>query len=613
MSVKIELLSPAKDLECGLMAINHGADAVYIGAPQFSARAAAGNTVADIEKLCNYAHLYHAHVHVALNTILTDKELEQTRKIIFQLYNAGVDALIIQDTGILQMDLPPLPLHASTQMDNRTPEKVLFWENVGFERVILARELSLAQIAEIRQKTTIALEAFVHGALCVSYSGQCYMSQACTGRSANRGACAQFCRLPYDLKDADGKLLKQQSHLLSLKDMDRSDYLLDLLQAGITSFKIEGRLKNADYVKNITAFYRQKLDTILTSDAKYKAASSGKTTFFFAPNPQKTFYRGSTDYFLKQREKVMVNPDTPKSIGEPIGEIMQIRNNTFSISTSVALHNGDGLGFINSNGELVGFRINKVENQSVTTLDAIHDLEIGTFIYRNYDLDFDKQIQGDSASRKIAVSILFTETDHGFSLSLTDEDGVKVFYPIDYAKEISQKGIVATDLLRANLSKLGNTPFTLNKIEINTLNHYFFPISKINEWRRQAVELLMAQCVETAKQKVARLRTSNSIQFPDPQGTASTYLANIMNHSAEDFYHNHGIAQTAPAFELRQPDNAVLMTCKHCIKYELGYCSKQNKKSQLPFTEPLYLQLHNSAFELSFDCAKCEMSIRKCK
>lgn len=608
---KIELLAPAKDLECGLAAIHHGADAIYVGAPQFSARSAAGNTIADIEKLCQYAHLYHAHVHVALNTILTDKELEQARKIIFQLYNAGIDALIIQDLGILQLDIPPLALHASTQMDNRTPEKVLFWEKIGFERVILARELSLSQISEIRKNTHIELEAFVHGALCVSYSGQCYMSQACSGRSANRGTCAQYCRLPYDLVDDRGIIIKEQSHLLSLKDMDRADSLQEMINAGITSFKIEGRLKNADYVKNITAYYRQKLDKILDADSSYQAASAGKTTFSFTPNPQKTFYRGKTDYFLHKRENVMVSPDISKSIGEFIGIITRIHLNSFSVDTEVVLHNGDGLGFINPQGELVGFRINKVENQQITTLEVVPDLVEGTAVYRNFDIEFDKILQTDSASRKIAVNIHFQETADGFLLTLTDEEKIQVELPIVCAKELSQKGEAAKNVLQSNFSKLGNTPFIINELSVDWTKPYFFPVSQINEWRRQAVELLIARRMETAHHPSAKLITPNTISFPAGQSDISSYRANVMNQRAKEFYQMHGIEVTEPAFEVHESAEATLMTCKHCIKYTLGYCSKQNLPKELPFVEPLYLQLHHTLFQLSFDCKKCEMSIKK--
>src|ERR1035437_1229160 len=358
----IELLSPAKNLECGLAAINHGADAVYIGASSFGARAAAGNTLEDIATLVQYAHKYRSKVHVALNTILTDEQLPEAEKLIWEVYNAGADALIVQDMGILQLNLPPIALHASTQTDNRTVEKVKFLQDVGFSRVVLARELSLKQIAEIASQTDVELEAFIHGALCVSYSGQCYMSQANCGRSANRGQCAQYCRLPYHLVDADDNVLVKNKHLLSLKDLDQSDSLEEMLEAGVTSFKIEGRLKDADYVKNITAYYRRKLDAILDGSTRYRRASAGRTTILFEPNPEKSFRRSNTDYFLHGRKPDIAQLETPKSLGEPIGKVTYIGRNFFEMQNGTLLNNGDGLCFINKHGDLTGFRVNRVEH-----------------------------------------------------------------------------------------------------------------------------------------------------------------------------------------------------------------------------------------------------------
>lgn len=359
--LNIELLSPAKNLECGIAAINHGADAVYIGASQFGARAAAGNSVEDIAELVNYAHKFRVKVLVALNTVLTDIQLPEAEQLIWDIYNAGADALIIQDMGVLKLNLPPIPLHASTQTDNRTVEKVKFLQDVGFSRVVLARELNLKQISEISKETNVELEAFVHGALCVSYSGQCYMSQANCGRSANRGQCAQYCRLPYNLLDAEGNILVKNKHLLSLKDLDQSDSLLEMLEAGVTSFKIEGRLKDVDYVKNITAFYRMKLDEIINKSTRFQRASVGKTTLNFEPNPEKSFRRGSTDYFLHGRKTDIIQPDTPKSLGEPVGKVTYIGRNFFEVHNGNILNNGDGLCFINKQGDMTGFRVNRVE------------------------------------------------------------------------------------------------------------------------------------------------------------------------------------------------------------------------------------------------------------
>lgn len=613
MAKKIELLAPAKDLECGIAAINHGADAVYIGAPAFSARVSAGNSISDIEKLCKYAHQYHAHVHIALNTILKNEELEIARKLIFQLYNAGIDALIIQDMGILELDIPPIAIHASTQTDNRTIERVQFWEKLGLQRVILARELSLEQIQTIRKSTNIDLECFVHGALCVSYSGQCYMSQACVKRSANRGECAQFCRLPYTLTDADGSVIKKDSHLLSLKDMNRSNSLSELMTAGITSFKIEGRLKNIDYVKNITAFYRKKIDNIIENNSSYERSSSGKTTFSFSPNPVKTFNRGATEYFLHKREHIIVQPDTSKSIGEPIGIIKKIEQNDVLIDTASELHNGDGLSYLNSDGNLQGFRINKAERNHIFTLGKIADLKEGMMLYRNFDTQYLQQLEGNSVTRKIAVSFTFRETPNGFLLTAKDEDEVQVQSNIDVSKEISQKGVVANEILKQNLSKMGNTIFEVKDVNIETKQAYFFPSSVINGWRREIAEKLIVARLQAHPRPKGNLQLNKDVIFPMNSQKELTYTANIMNKKADDFYHRHGAIKTAPAFEISQPAGAVVMTCKHCIKYALGHCSKHPEKTENPWKEPLYLQHGQFVFRLAFDCAKCEMSVIETK
>lgn len=610
MATKIELLSPAKDLACGMAAINHGADAVYIGAPLFSARSTAGNSVADIEKLCQYAHLYHAHVHVALNTILTDEELEMARKLIFQLYQAGIDALIIQDMGILELDIPPIAIHASTQTDNRTMERVRFWEEIGLQRAILARELSLKQIADIRKATHIELECFVHGALCVSYSGQCYMSQACVGRSANRGECAQFCRLPYSLLDADRKIIAKDSHLLSLKDMNRSHSLRELMDAGITSFKIEGRLKNIDYVKNITAYYRQQIDHILEDAPCYEKASSGKTTLAFIPQIAKTFTRGETEYFLHERENVMVNPDTSKSIGEPIGTISDIRENSFQLSTSLELHNGDGLSYINKEGNLQGFRINKIEHKRIYTLKEIKELQTGMMLYRNYDTAFMQQLAGESAQRRIPICLTLAENEEGFVLWAEDEDHVQVQLKIGAAKEIAQNEEAAKANLIRNLSKMGGTIFAVSKVQIETAHTYFSPAATINGWRREIVELLLQARLQTHPRPTGCIMHNAAASFPMPADRTLTFTSNIMNQKAGDFYHKHGAIRTAPAFEKLPPDEAVVMTCKHCIKFTLGLCTRKNGQ-QNRWKEPLFLQHGPFTFRLEFDCKQCEMKVIK--
>ena len=610
MTTAIELLAPAKDLECGIAAINHGADAVYVGAPAFSARVSASNTIEDIEQLCRHAHLYHAHVHVALNTILTDSELEQARKIVYKLYEAGADALIIQDMGLLQIDLPPIALHASTQTDNRTLEKVLFWEKMGLQRAILARELSLEQIHNIRKHTNIELEAFVHGALCVSYSGQCYMSQACTGRSANRGNCAQFCRLPYTLTDADGTVIRENSHLLSLKDMNRADSMEEMIHAGITSLKIEGRLKGIDYVKNITAFYRKKLDAIFEKEAKYGPASAGKVELTFTPSPGKTFNRGATEYFLHGRENVMVEPDTPKSIGEPIGKILNINGNKIRIATSQTLHNGDGLSYVDESHELAGFRINTADGGLVTTLEPVRGLKEGDSVYRNLDIVFDKQLRGESAVRRIPVGIHLSETDEGFLLRITDEEGVSAELAVSAAKEEARQAEAANENLRRNLAKLGGTPFIAREVTLDLTRAYFLAASAVNQWRREVVERLVEARMASHRRPAGRLPQQRcEATMPLPVAGNADYRANIMNRQAEAFYQQHGASETAPAYEAVPTPNADLMTCKHCIRFTLGFCSRNGKA--LPYPEPLFLTNSVHRFQLEFDCRNCEMKVKK--
>ena len=419
---KIELLAPAKNLECGIEAISHGADAVYIGAPKFGARAAAVNSLDDIAALVEHAHLYNARIYVTVNTILKEEELKETEEMIGELYRIGVDALIVQDMAITQLNLPPIPLHASTQMDNRTADKVKFLADTGFHQVVLARELSLREISKIHEACPdTALEVFVHGALCVSYSGQCYVSQACFGRSANRGECAQFCRLPFSLVDADGKTIVKDKHLLSLKDLNQSEELEALLDAGVTSLKIEGRLKDVSYVKNVTAAYRQKLDTIFSRRKEYVRASSGSCRFEFKPQLDKSFSRGFTHYFLKGRSKDIFSFDTPKSLGEEMGTMKEVRGNYLTVAGLKSFNNGDGVCYIDEQGRLQGFRINRVDGNKLYPQEMPR-IKPRTVLYRNFDQEFERVLARKSSERKIAVSILLAENNFGFSLTLTDED-----------------------------------------------------------------------------------------------------------------------------------------------------------------------------------------------
>jgi 23S rRNA 5-hydroxycytidine C2501 synthase len=608
----IELLSPAKDLECGLAAINHGADAVYIGASQFGARAAAGNSVEDIQQLVKYAHSFRAKVFVALNTVLTDEQLPEAERLIHQVYEAGADALIVQDMGILQLEIPPISLHASTQTDNRTAEKVKFLQDVGFSRVVMARELNLAQIADIRSKTEVELEAFVHGALCVSYSGQCYMSQANCGRSANRGQCAQYCRLPYQLVDADGNVLAKNKHLLSLKDLDLSDSLREMMDAGVMSFKIEGRLKSADYVKNITAYYRQKLDAILEDAPQYQPSSVGKTTFLFEPNPEKSFRRSSTDYFLHERKSDIVQPDTPKSLGEPMGKVTYIGRNFFEMQNGHLVHNGDGLCFLNRQNDLTGFRVNRVEipthrsdGKGVKCFPAdMPRMDVGVFLYRNQDQEFEKILKGKTSERRVGVNVLFAETKDGFDIQFTDEQGISATYSVSHEKQLAQKPEAVESNIHNQLSKLGNTIYELLHIEVQIKSPWFFPASVLSEWRRVAVEMLDAAREQAYTRETRRPATTAT--FPAEK---ISYLGNVTNALATQFYQEHGVAEVLPGFEVKAEAGVPLMYCKHCIKFSMGWCPKSGYKAT--FNEPLYLRNNDQTYQLTFDCKACEMHIVK--
>lgn len=599
----IELLAPAKNLECGIEAINHGADAVYIGAPRFGARAAAGNSIEDIKALVEHAHLYNARIYVTLNTILHDEELPETEKMIWELYRAGVDALIIQDMGITRLNLPPIALHASTQMDNRTPEKVKFLSDIGFRQVVLARELSLDEIKKIHDTCPeTLLEVFIHGALCVSYSGQCYVSQACYRRSANRGECAQFCRLAFDLVDSNGKIIEQNKHLLSLKDMNQSDNLEALLDAGATSLKIEGRLKDVSYVKNVTAYYRQKLDAIFKYRKEYVRASSGTVKTIFTPQLDKSFSRGFTDYFLRGRNPGIFSFSTPKSLGEEVGTVKEIRGNYFTVAGVKSFSNGDGLCYIDDNGRLQGFRVNRVENNKLFPQDMPR-LKPKTRLYRNFDQEFEKLMQKKSAERKMAVDICLTENNFGFTLRLTDEDDNSVSLTLQRAKEPARTP--QTDNLRNQLGKLGNTPFEAKDIKIDLSDNWFIPSSELSELRRNAVEKLLEVRRINYRREVFRMKETKS-KFPV---STLTYLGNVMNSYAAEFYKNHGVLKVMPAFEKEQPKDAVLMFCKHCIRYSMGWCPVHHKVRS-PFREPYYLVSSDGRrFRLEFDCKQCQMKV----
>jgi len=602
---KIELLSPAKDLNCGIEAVNHGADAVYIGAPKFGARAAAGNSLEDIRTLCDYAHQFGVRVYVALNTILKEDELEEAQRLVWSLYEAGADALIVQDMALMQMDLPPVPLHASTQTDNRTVEKVHFLEQAGFTQVVLARELSLDEIRRIASETDVALEVFVHGALCVSFSGQCYLSAALSGRSANRGECAQYCRLPYTMVDADGKIIADNKHLLSLKDMNRADELEALMDAGVSSFKIEGRLKDVSYVKNVTAYYRKKLDEILKRRPEYVRVSSGVSRYTFTPQVEKSFNRGFTSFYLHGRTPDVTAFDTPKSLGEFVGTVKEIRGNSFTVAGLTPLNNGDGLVFFNARGELDGFRVNRVVDNRVYPQEMPR-LSPKMKLYRNYDQQFEKLLSKPSAVRKIGVSMTFTDNPGGFSLEMEDGSGARITVARLFAKELAEKE--QTDNIRVQLAKLGNTLFEAEKIEVNLTDNWFVPSSLLADMRREAVNLLLSDRRIRYPRELSRKPDSVAKPlFPHQQ---LTYLGNVANTRACSFYQEHGVKTIDPAFELKAPDHVPLMFSKHCLRYSMGWCPTYQKKKS-PFREPYYLLYKEVRLRLMFDCKHCQMLVLK--
>ena len=601
----IELLSPAKNLECGLAAVDHGADAVYIGAPRFGARAAAGNSPEDIARLVEYAHVYGVRIYVTVNTILKDEELAETERLIHDLYRIGVDALIVQDMGITRLHLPPIPLHASTQMDNRTPEKVRFLAEAGFRQVVLARELSLQEIRHIHEACPqTLLEVFVHGALCVSYSGQCYASQACFGRSANRGECAQFCRLPFSLVDADGKTMVRDKHLLSLKDLNQSDRLEQLLDAGASSLKIEGRLKDVAYVKNVTAAYRLRLDEILSRRPEYVRSSSGSSRYMFTPQLDKSFSRGFTHYFLQGRGEDIASFDTPKSLGEEMGMLKEQRGHSFTVAGVKSFHNGDGICYLDGQGRLQGFRVNRVEDNRIFPAGEVPRIPPRTRLYRNFDQEFEKLLARKSAERKIALRWALWETPQGFALSAEDEDGNRAARSFDYPKELARSPQDAN--LRAQLGKLGNTPFeAVGEMDIRLAENWFLPASVVTDWRRQVVDCLL---------QVRRIRYRREWQVWKPTAHAFplaslTYLGNVMNGEARRFYLEHGVATVAPAYEAQAVPEAVLMFCRHCLRYSMGWCPTFQKKRS-PYREPYYLVSSDGRrFRLSFDCKNCQMKV----
>jgi len=607
----IELLAPAQNVACGLAAVNHGADAVYIGGPLFGARAAAANSLADIDQLVRYAHRFRVKVYVTLNTLLEDDELDQAVVLCHRLYELGADALIVQDVGLLESDLPPIPLHASTQMNNRTPAKVRFLEEVGFAQVVLARELSLARIREIRRATTVPLEFFVHGALCVCYSGQCYLSEVMANRSANRGQCAQFCRHSFDLRDNNGVMLAHDRFLLSLKDLDLSQHLAALIDAGIQSFKIEGRLKDVGYVKNVTAAYRLALDALIEARGDLARGSSGRCHFGFVPDPSRSFSRGATDAFLLDRRKEVAEIRTPKSLGKRIGRVAAVETRSFAIEGGEAVHNGDGLCFFDRDAHLVGLRVNRVEGRTVFPRDgaALARMPVGATVFRNLDIAFNKLLEQSDLCRTLAVTLTLRERDDGLQLDLLDEDGIGSTTALVAAKAPATKAGMFAPLARRQLAKTGGTVFAVSAVVLETSSDLFIPAAAFNELRREA----FAQHLE--RRLAAYVRESRRCvpnEYPWPSALVD-YRDNITNTRAMAFYRRHGVTRIDPdRLRAGQVAGSALMTTKYCLKAQLGLCPRSKGSKPAP-AEPFTLADRTGEYVLAFDCDRCEMTVTKKK
>lgn len=612
---EIELLAPAKNLECGIAAIDHGADAVYIGASSFGARVAAGNSVEDIEQLCRYAHQYNAKVYVTINTIIYDDEIIQVENLIRKLNDIGVDAILVQDMAILKICnniKSKITLHASTQTDNRNIDKIKWLKQAGFKRAVLARELSLKEINAIHKAVPdIELEVFVHGALCVSYSGACYASEYCFHRSANRGNCAQFCRLKFDLKDGSDNIIQKDKYMLSLKDMCRIHSLKDLLEAGATSLKIEGRLKNVSYVKNVVAAYSQELNRIIASyPDKYKRASNGKTTYSFKPDLSKTFNRGFTDYFLYGRKPGLASVNTPKAIGEFVGSVKEIWHNSFSVSGTKAFSNGDGLCFINENQQLEGFRVNKVVNNRLFPLKMPENLKPHMALYRNNDQLFENKMSATTAKRKIGVKMFLSASQDYVELTIKDDAGHTATEKISYSSETAKKS--QEENMKLQLGKLGNTLYEADEITISPESETrFIPSSILAGLRRDTLEKFSHQFQFEHSGDNESLGYILPNKIDTNNSAEEINIANVANKLARQLYDEIGPKDAPDALETTKPNRdseTQIMTCRYCIRYEMGYCTKQGRKA--PWQEPLYLVLKdNRKFRLKFDCLNCQMRI----
>ena len=598
----IELLSPARNLECGLAAVDHGADAVYIGAAKYGARASAGNSVQDIAALCKYAHQFRVKVYVTVNTILYDSELQDTQDLIWDLYHAGADALIVQDLALLKLDLPPIPLHASTQMDNRAPEKAVALKELGYQQIVLARELSLEQIREIHLAVPdMPLEAFVHGALCVSYSGRCYASEYCFGRSANRGECAQFCRLPFTLEDNNGETIVAEKYLLSLRDMNRSKHLEEMMDAGVRSFKIEGRLKNVSYVKNITAYYRRHIDAILRRRKEYQRSSLGVEEFFFTPDPARSFARGFTNYFLHGRTDDLASPDTPKSRGQMVGHVKEVKRGCIIVAGTTSFGNGDGLCFLDAQGQLQGFRVNRVEGNHLYPAE-MPDVKKADTLWRNFDQQWEKVMARETAVRRIPLSLTLSETEAGFELKAQVQDGriCSMHFPAEH--QIARTDQTAG--IKEVIGKLGDTIYCAKDIEICFTQPWFIPRSLLADWRRSLIEKLSNNSEPTRDE-------TRKPQQRKVLGSSANFDFNISNRLSLEFVAGSCETRNINALEVtgRLGEEQPLMTCRFCLRYQMGWCPrKHHVKSS--YEEPYYLcSKDGRRFRLEFDCKKCEMKV----
>jgi putative protease len=601
--LKPELLAPAGNLDAAIAAVNHGADAVYMGAEKFGAREAAGNSLCDVAKALAYAHRFGAKLYLTLNTILYERELDEARRLAVEAFEMGCDALIVQDMAFLEMDLPPIALHASTQAHNASPEKVKFLQDVGFSRVVLARELSLLQVAGVRAAArTVELEAFVHGALCVSYSGQCYLSHYLAGRSANRGVCAQPCRSAYDLIDGSGRTVVKGKHLLSLRDLNLTAHLRSLAQAGVCSFKIEGRLKDVGYVKNVVAHYRKAIDEIFFGQKK---PSSGQAYFNFNPQPGKTFSRGFTTYFADGTPQSIASVSTPKSVGEKVGVIQQVGSSYVEVKLSVEVCAGDGVCFFGKGGTLHGANVNRVEGSRLFLQD-MSGAAAGAAVFRSFDIAFQRQLAGSSAQRLVDAKMLFEATPASVRITATDEDGISASLRIDKNNVMANNEAKALDTVREQLKKSGSSMFRIACVDVHTDRPYFYAISELNGWRRtvlaQLAQKRQAQYIVPHKEI-----EKNTVPYPD---LALSFKGNVLNSRAKRFYERHGVADISPAFEQEPPQGAAaLMTTRYCLLRELGFCRKKEEGRTLQ--EPLFLENNGYKLRLKFDCKSCEMTVEK--